>query len=376
MENISMELLQKQNSDMEADVRNELSGFSRVITADDRKKIDDIKENLDLLDSNQIITYAGGIQRKLSEFSDVILNQMNINDTGEVENLLIDLLESVTDLEIDNLGKARGFLSKLPFFSESGNNLQKFKVKFENTEILIDKIEGQLDQQRMQILKNISMFDELYSKNLEYFRGLKLYIKACEEIIDEVRRKTLPKLHAEAKATSDLMSAQLVSDFENTLVRFEKKIHDLKFSQTMSIQTAAQIKLIQNNDKILAEKIQSVIMNTIPLWKNQIIIALGLARQENAMKIQRNVSKTTKKIITKNSGKIKQNTIEAAKESERGIIELENLKIVNNELIDTINATLKVQQDGHAMRSKAESELQLLEEDMKTLLLYTRKESK
>ena len=144
----------------------------------------------------------------------------------------------------------------------------------------------------------------------------------------------------------------------------------------MSIQTAAQIKLVQNNDKILAEKIQSVIMNTIPLWKNQIIIALGLARQENAMKIQRNVSKTTKKIITKNSGKIKQNTIEAAKESERGIIELENLKIVNNELIDTINATLKVQQDGHAMRSKAESELQLFEEDMKTLLLYTRKESK
>ena len=170
------------------------------------------------------------------------------------------------------------------------------------------------------------------------------------------------------------MSAQLVSDFENTLVRFEKKIHDLKFSQTMSIQTAAQIKLIQNNDKILAEKIQSVIMNTIPLWKNQIIIALGLARQENAMKIQRNVSKTTKKIITKNSGKIKQNTIEAAKESERGIIELETLKIVNNELIETINDTLKIQQDGHVLRNKAENELQLLEEDMKTLLLFTKKD--
>ena len=218
------------------------------------------------------------------------------------------------------------------------------------------------------------MLDELYSRNFKYFRELQLHIKAGEELIDEIRKKSLPKLRAEAKASGALMSVQLVSDFENTVVRFEKKIYDFKLSQTMSIQTAAQIKLIQNNDKILAEKIQSVIMNTIPLWKNQIIIALGLARQENAMKIQRNVSKTTKKIITKNSGKIKQNTIEAAKESERGIIELETLKIVNNELIETINDTLKIQQDGHVLRNKAENELQLLEEDMKTLLLFTKKD--
>ena len=172
------------------------------------------------------------------------------------------------------------------------------------------------------------------------------------------------------------MSAQLVADFEDTVNRFEKKIYDLKLSKAISIQTAAQIKLIQKNDRVLAEKIQSVILNTIPIWKNQIIIAHGLARQENAMKIQRNISKTTQRILVENNKEIKKNTVESAKESERGIIELETLQTVNKELIETINDTLKIQQNGRALRNKAESEIQLLEEDMKTLLLYTRKENK
>lgn len=167
-----------------------------------------------------------------------------------------------------------------------------------------------------------------------------------------------------------------MADFEDTVNRFEKKIYDLKLSKAISIQTAAQIKLIQNNDRVLAEKIQSVILNTIPIWKNQIIIALGLARQENAMKIQRNISKTTQRILVENNKEIKKNTVESAKESERGIIELETLQTVNKELIETINDTLKIQQNGRALRNKAESEIQLLEEDMKTLLLYTRKENK
>lgn len=167
-----------------------------------------------------------------------------------------------------------------------------------------------------------------------------------------------------------------MADFEDTVNRFEKKIYDLKLSKAISIQTAAQIKLIQNNDRVLAEKIQSVILNTIPIWKNQIIIALGLARQENAMKIQRNISKTTQRILVENNKEIKKNTVESAKESERGIIELETLQTVNKELIETINDTLKIQQNGRALRNKAEIEIQLLEEDMKTLLLYTRKENK
>ncbi|NLZ37597.1 MAG: toxic anion resistance protein [Clostridiales bacterium] len=385
MENISLELLRNQSFDKNesaaegnktsaAEINKGISDFGQEITAEDRKRIDEIKANLNLLESGQTITFGVGAQRKLSEFSDIILDQMNYNDTTEAGQLLIDLLGAVEDLGIEELGETGGFLSRFPFFSAENRNLKRLKLKYEKIEINIDRIEGQLDQTRIQILKNISMLDELYSRNFKYFRELQLHIKAGEELIDEIRKKSLPELRAEAKASGDLMFVQLVSDFENTVVRFEKKIYDLKLSQTMSIQTAAQIKLVQNNDKILAEKIQSVIMNTIPLWKNQIIIALGLARQENALNIQRNISKATKKIVTDNSGKIKKNTIAAAKESEKGIIELETLKIVNNELIETINDTLKIQQDGHVLRNKAENELQLLEEDMKTLLLFTKKD--
>ncbi len=385
MENISLELLRNQSSDKNesaaegnktsaAEIHKGISDFGQEITTEDRKRIDEIKANLNLLESGQTITFGVGAQRKLSEFSDIILDQMNYNDTAEAGQLLIDLLGAVEDLGIEELGKPGGFLSRFPFFSAENRNLKRLKLKYEKIEINIDRIEGQLDQTRIQILKNISVLDELYSRNFKYFRELQLHIKAGEELIDEIRKKSLPKLRAEAKASGDLMSVQLVSDFENTVVRFEKKIYDLKLSQTMSIQTAAQIKLVQNNDKILAEKIQSVIMNTIPLWKNQIVIALGLARQENALNIQRNISKATKKIVTDNSSKIKKNTIAAAKESEKGIIELETLKIVNNELIETINDTLKIQQEGHVLRNKAENELQLLEEDMKTLLLFTKKD--
>ncbi len=385
MENISLELLRNQSSDKNesaaegnktsaAEINKGISDFGQEITAEDRKRIDEIKSNLNLLESGQTITFGVGAQRKLSEFSDIILDQMNYNDTTEAGQLLIDLLDAVEDLGIEELGETGGFLSRFPFFSAESRNLKRLKLKYEKIEINIDRIEGQLDQTRIQILKNISMLDELYSRNFKYFRELQLHIKAGEELIDEIRKKSLPELRAEAKASGDLMSVQLVSDFENTVVRFEKKIYDLKLSQTMSIQTAAQIKLVQNNDKILAEKIQSVIMNTIPLWKNQIVIALGLVRQENALNIQRNISKATKKIVTDNSGNIKKNTIAAAKLSEKGIIELETLKIVNNELIETINDTLKIQQDGHVLRNKAENELQLLEEDMKTLLLFTKKD--
>ena len=221
----------------------------------------------------------------------------------------------------------------------------------------------------MQMLKDITMFDGLYEKNLEYFRELQIYIAAGEEKLKELQEITLPQLHAEATAKGDAMSAQVVRDFEDTVNRFEKKIHDLKLSKTVAIQTAPQIRLIQNNDKMLVDKIQTAILSTIPLWKSQIVIALGLHRQESVLKMQRSVSDATNTLLTKNAELLRQNSTEVARESERGIVDLETLKKVNADLISTIEETIKIQQEGRAARQNAETELLSIEQKLKEALL-------
>ena len=244
--------------------------------------------------------------------------------------------------------------------------------RYETLEVQIDRIEGELDKARMELLKDIGMFDSLYEKNLEYFRELQVYIVAGEEKIQEIRTETLPSLREQAREKGDPMSAQLVTDFEDTVNRFEKKVHDLKLSKTIAIQTAPQIRLIQNNDKLLVEKIQTAVLNTIPLWKSQIVIALGLSRQQSALKMQREVSDTTNALLKKNAELLKQNTIDVAKESERGIVDIETLKKVNADLIETIEETIKIQQEGHTARQSAETELAGIENQLKTVLLEAR----
>lgn len=355
------------------EVKNELTVIDKgELKPEQRKRVDEIKSKLDLLDSNQTVTFGVGAQRKLSDFSDIILNKIKNKDTGEVGVLLSDLLVNVKGLAIDELGESKGFLSNIPFISSISKKIERFKTKYENVEVQIDKIEGQLDQARIQMLKDITMFDELYARNLEYFYDLQLYIRAGEEIIDETRNITIPKIRQEVAESKDHMSAQLVSDFEDTVNRFEKKVHDLKLSKTMSIQTAPQIRLIQNNDKLLVDKIQTAILSTIPLWKSQIVIAFGLARQETALKLQKEVNDTTNELLLKNSAKLKQNTVEVAKESEKGIIEIETLKQVNKDLIDTINETIKIQQEGRTRREKVEEELLAIEGEMKNSLFAAR----
>ena len=221
----------------------------------------------------------------------------------------------------------------------------------------------------MQMLKDITMFDGLYEKNLEYFRELQIYIAAGEEKLQELQETTLPQLRAEAAAKGDAMSAQVVRDFEDTVNRFEKKIHDLKLSKTVAIQTAPQIRLIQNNDKMLVDKIQTAILSTIPLWKSQIVIALGLHRQESVLKMQRSVSDATNTLLTKNAELLRQNSTEVARESERGIVDLQTLKKVNADLISTIEETIKIQQEGRTARQNAETELFSIEQKLKEALL-------
>ena len=337
------------------------------LSPEQKARVEEVKNSIDLMDSQAALQYGVGAQRNISSFSDHILAQVRSKDSGYVGELMSDLVLKVKEVDVDGLDE--GFLDKLPFLKNASRAVKKFMQRYEKLEVQIDRIEQQLDQARMQMLKDITMFDGLYEKNLEYFRELQIYIAAGEEKLKELQEITLPQLHAEATAKGDAMSAQVVRDFEDTVNRFEKKIHDLKLSKTVAIQTAPQIRLIQNNDKMLVDKIQTAILSTIPLWKSQIVIALGLHRQESVLKMQRSVSDATNTLLTKNAELLRQNSTEVARESERGIVDLQTLKKVNADLISTIEETIKIQQEGRAARQNAETELLSIEQKLKEALL-------
>lgn len=338
-----------------------------ALTPEERAKAEEIKNGIDLMDSQTAILYGVGAQRNLAEFSDNILANVRNKDTGYVGDLMGELVEKVRDVGVDEA--EGGFLDKLPFLRSAARAVRRLLARYEKIEVQIDRIQRDLEEARMQMLKDIAMFDGLYEKNLEYFRGLQVYIVAGEEKLREIREETLPRLRAEAQAKGDPMSAQVVRDFEDTVDRFEKKLHDLKLSKSIAIQTAPQIRLIQNNDKLLVDKIQTAILSTIPLWKGQIVIALGLARQQSALQMQRSVTDTTNELLQKNAELLKQNSLDVARESERGIVDLETLKKVNDDLISTIEETIQIQREGRAARQSAEAELAGIEQKLKDALL-------
>ncbi len=334
-----------------------------ALTPEERAKAEEIKNGIDLMDSQTAILYGVGAQRNLAEFSDNILANVRNKDTGYVGDLMGELVEKVRDVGVDEA--EGGVLDKLPFLRSAARAVRRLLARYEKIEVQIDRIQRDLEEARMQMLKDIAMFDGLYEKNLEYFRGLQVYIVAGEEKLRETREETLPRLRAEAQAKGDPMSAQVVRDFEDTVDRFEKKLHDLKLSKAIAIQTAPQIRLIQNNDKLLVDKIQTAILSTIPLWKGQIVIALGLARQQSALQMQRSVTDTTNELLQRNAELLKQNSLDVARESERGIVDLETLKKVNDDLISTIEETIQIQREGRAARQSAEAELAGIEQKLK-----------
>lgn len=338
-----------------------------ALTPEERAKAEEIKNGIDLMDSQTAILYGVGAQRNLAEFSDNILANVRNKDTGYVGDLMGELVEKVRDVGVDEA--EGGFLDKLPFLRSAARAVRRLLARYEKIEVQIDRIQRDLEEARMQMLKDVAMFDGLYEKNLEYFRGLQVYIVAGEEKLRETREETLPRLRAEAQAKGDPMSAQVVRDFEDTVDRFEKKLHDLKLSKSIAIQTAPQIRLIQNNDKLLVDKIQTAILSTIPLWKGQIVIALGLARQQSALQMQRSVTDTTNELLQRNAELLKQNSLDVARESERGIVDLETLKKVNDDLISTIEETIQIQREGRAARQSAEAELAGIEQKLKDALL-------
>ncbi len=375
-EQISLEALaQRKNAQTAAVAQPETAAQLETqiedLTPEQRSRVNELKESIDLMDSQASIQYGVGAQRNISSFADNILTQIRSKDSGYVGDMMSELMVKIKDVGIDKLGE-ESFLDKLPILKGASRGIRKFMQRYETLEVQIDRIEGELDKARMELLKDIGMFDGLYEKNLDYFRELQVYIVAGEEKIQEIRTQTIPALREQAQAKGDPMSAQLVTDFEDTVNRFEKKVHDLKLSKTIAIQTAPQIRLIQNNDKLLVDKIQTAVLNTIPLWKSQIVIALGLSRQQSALKMQREVSDTTNALLKKNAELLKQNTIDVAKESERGIVDIETLKKVNADLIETIEETIKIQQEGRTARQNAETELAGIESQLKNVLLEAR----
>lgn len=336
--------------------------------AEERKRIDEIKNSIDFLDTQSLVQYGVGAQRKLTEYTDSILTTVKSKDGGEVGNLLSDLAIEIKSLDTNSLLKD-GILDKVPIIKNAVHAVKKLKERYTKAEVQIDRIEAALEKARMEMLKDIGVFDIMYQENLNCFKELEMYIQAGKERIQEIQQQTIPSLQAEAAASGNPMDAQLVKDFQDTVDRFEKKIYDLELSRTISIQSAPQIKLIQNNDRVLVDKIQTAILNTIPIWKSQFVIALGLTNQQRVLKMQQEITETTNAMLVKNAELLKTNTIETAKESNRGIVDIETLQKVNENLLTTIDETIKIQKEGRQKRQAAEQELLRIETQLKDKLV-------
>jgi len=331
------------------------------------EKVQSIKDGIDFMNSSMPLTYGAPAQKEIAQFSDSILAKVRSKDSGEVGVLLNDLVGKVKGFDVTK--KNSSFLSNLPIIGSLVNKADDIMQGYEKLSTQVEKIQAGLENSKTKMMEDVVMFDTLYQKNLSYFKDLQLYIRAGEEKLDEMRTITLPKLRAQASESGDPMAVQVVSDFEQSVDRFEKKIHDLKLSKTLAIQTAPQIRLIQNNDRVLIDRVQSAIYHTIPLWKNQMVIALGLTRQKEVIEIQRAVTDATNDLLKRNAEMLKQNSIDTAKANERGIVDIETVKKVNEDLISTIEETLRIQHEGRQKRQAAEKELVAIEGRLKDALL-------
>lgn len=367
------DLLEKKQADSQkalpaVDEKHEVAHFNAQVeslTPEERQQVDTIKDAIDLVNSNAIVQYGSAAQKNIATFSDSVLSTVKSTDPAAAGDLLNDLVNRVKSFEDEN-DEDQGFLASLPVVGSLFKKKEALTQSYTTLAAQIDKIQAGLDSQKMTLMKDIAMFDGLYDKNLEYFKQLQLYIQAGEEKIQELNLTTIPKLEAQAQVSDNPMAVQ---DFKNSVSRFEKKVHDLKISKTIAIQTAPQIRIIQNNDKILVDRIQSAIYNTIPLWKNQMVLALGLGRQKEALEMQQAVSNTTNELLKRNAAMLKQNSHDTAVENERAIVDIETVKQVNEDLISTIEDTLRIQQEGRQKRQAAEAELVQIEDRLREALL-------
>ena len=336
-----------------------------VLSAEEKKAVDEFNAKIDVFDSTQILQYGSAAQNKISDFSDSILEDVKTKDTGETGELLADLVAQIKSFD-SSIGEKKGIFK---IFNNVKRQVNSIIAKYSKIENNIDSIEKGLDKNKIQLLKDISIFDEMYQKNLEYFKEISLYIIAGERKIEELKNVVLPELKKVAEESREQLDIQKVQDLEAQINRFEKKLYDLKTTRIISIQMAPQIRLIQNNDAELVEKIQSSLTNTIPLWKNQMVLALGISNAKTALKQQQAVSQLTNDMLVKNSETLKQGTLDIAKESERAIVDIATLKKTNQDLIETLDGVIKIHEEGRAKRQEAEVELQNIEKELKDKIL-------
>ena len=345
------------------------------LTDEEKKAIDKFNSEIDVYDQTQILQFGSAAQDKISKFSDSVLENVRTKDTGEVGELLGSLVSEIKsfDKALDDNSK-RTLFEKL--FSTAKKEFDKLVAKYNTIEKNISNIEGGLEKDKLQMLKDINIFDTMYEKNLEYFKEISLYIIAGEKKIEELNTVELPKLKEIAKESGDHLDIQKVQDMEAIINRLEKKIYDLKTTRMISIQMAPQIRLLQNNDAELVEKIQSSITNTIPLWKNQMVLALGINNANRALKNQQAVSKLTNDMLKKNSETLKQGSIKIAEESEKAIVDIETIRKTNQDIIETIDKVIEIHENGRIKRQESEKELESLEQELKDKLLEINVEKK
>ena len=325
-------------------------------------------EKIDVLNTEQVMNYGSNAQKNISEFSEAALNSVRTKDLGEVGGMLGDLVVELQGLNFDPEEK-KGFLG---LFKKATQNIASLKAQYDKAEVNVDKIVESLEKHEVVLMKDISMMDKMYERNLEYMKELTMYIIAGKLKIEQLRNEELPKYQQKAQESGLPEDAQAANDFANMIGRFEKKIHDLELTRTISIQMSPQIRMIQNNDSLMAEKIRSSIVNTIPLWKSQMVLALSLYHSDQAMKAQREVTDVTNQLLTKNAQALHQGSVAIAKETERGIVDIETLKKTNQELISTLDEVRQIQDDGRAKRMQAEEELGRIECELKQKLLDMR----
>ena len=337
-----------------------------VLSPAEQKVVDDFAAKIDVENTAQILQYGAGTQKKMAAFSDAALANVRTQDLGEVGDLIVDVVGELKGFDAD---EGKGFLG---FFRKQADKLESMKTKFAKAETNVAKIGDALEQHQMRLMKDSALLDDMYKQNLAYFKELTMYILAGKKKLAEVRAGKLAELQAKAQLSGLAEDAQAARDLSDKCDRFEKKIHDLELTRAISIQTAPQIRMIQNNDNVMVEKIQTTLMNTIPLWKNQMVLSLGIAHSTEAAAAQKQVNDITNALLKQNAERLHLASVETAKEAERGIVDIETLKATNAKLIQTFDDVMKIQADGRAKRLAAETEMLKMENDLKQKLLQIR----
>lgn len=337
-----------------------------VLTPEEQKMVNDFAAKIDIENTNQILQYGAGTQKKMADFSDTALENVKTQDLGEIGELISNVVGELKDFDVQEEGKFFGF------FRKQTSKIENLKNKYDKAQANVEKITDSLQQHQVRLMKDSAMLDKMYEQNLNYFKELTMYILAGKKKLEETRNGKLAELKNKAVLSGLPEDAQAARDLDEKCSRFEKKLHDLELTRTIAMQTAPQIRLIQNNDTVMVEKIQTTIVNTIPLWKSQMVLALGIAHSAEAAQAQRQVTDITNELLRKNAETLHMATVETAKESERGIVDLETLQKTNADLIQTLDDVMRIQMEGRQKRQAAEMEMHRMEEELKRKLLEIR----